>query len=246
MAVGRFQPFTQGHLNMVNEGEGPCIIYQMKPNELPSDLKTWKVGTKKVKLENIKNVVEYINSKGETEINELEKEMMKRPFTNELVNKELEIVKKNNSNIIDIVYVRDAFQAYAMFNKFILDHKDEWEPQYWMCGDDRKAQYQAILDKGYDKLAIEKDGEEFENVCTGIELNLGKGRTEGISGTAVRKSIITDDKVKFGQLMPQGVSSMFVEFKDAFNQFKDKLEGAIKEGFSMTSLKNYIYEHLNA
>ena len=25
MTVGRFQPLTQGHLNMINEGDAPCI-----------------------------------------------------------------------------------------------------------------------------------------------------------------------------------------------------------------------------
>lgn len=33
MTIGRFQPFTQGHLNMVNEGDAPCIIYRMNSSD---------------------------------------------------------------------------------------------------------------------------------------------------------------------------------------------------------------------
>ena len=35
MTVGRFQPFTKGHLNMVIEGDAPCIVYQIKPAGIP-------------------------------------------------------------------------------------------------------------------------------------------------------------------------------------------------------------------
>jgi len=56
MTVGRFQPFTQGHLNMINEGEGPCIVYQIIPPSIPSSIKDMKVRGKKVKKEQIQNV----------------------------------------------------------------------------------------------------------------------------------------------------------------------------------------------
>ena len=43
MTVGRFQPFTKGHENMVNEGEAPCIIYQIKPSGIPESIKGLKI-----------------------------------------------------------------------------------------------------------------------------------------------------------------------------------------------------------
>jgi hypothetical protein len=30
ITIGRFQPFTQGHLNMIIEGEAPCILFTKK------------------------------------------------------------------------------------------------------------------------------------------------------------------------------------------------------------------------
>lgn len=49
LTIGRFQPFTQGHLNMVKEGKNKCIIYQIKPSEMPESLKSLKISGKSVK-----------------------------------------------------------------------------------------------------------------------------------------------------------------------------------------------------
>ena len=45
MTVGRFQPFTSGHLNMINDGtnnNAPCIIYQIRTKDVPDTLKDGK------------------------------------------------------------------------------------------------------------------------------------------------------------------------------------------------------------
>ena len=60
MTVGRFQPFTQGHLNMVNEGNAKCIVYQIKPAGIPENLKGWKVNNKTVKKPELENIINYI------------------------------------------------------------------------------------------------------------------------------------------------------------------------------------------
>ena len=59
MTVGRFQPFTKGHLNMVVEGEAPCIVYQIKPAGLPEKLKGLKAGSRTVKKDDINIVLVY-------------------------------------------------------------------------------------------------------------------------------------------------------------------------------------------
>lgn len=246
VAVGRFQPFTLGHLNMVNEGGLPCIIYQMLPPELPNNINELKVKNLKVKSSEIKNVIEYINTQGKTHISEKEKELLKRPFTGSLIAKEMEIVKRNNKNIIDVVYVNNAFEGIARFNKFILDNQDKYEAKYWLCGDDRINDYQKTLDKyiaSGEALAIERNGEKYDNVISSLQLNTGKGRTEGISGTAVRKSIITNDKATFSNIMPKGVSVMFDEFTESFNIYIEKLKQLIKE-CKMTSLTNFLIENV--
>ena len=177
-------------------------------------------------------------------MNEQEKELLKRPFTNELIDKELEIVKKSNKNIIDVIPVVNMFEALARFNKFILDHQDEYEPQYWMCGDDRVDDYSELIDK-YDKLAIERGGKEYDNVVKGkLKTNIGKGRTEGVSGTDVRKSILNKDKSVFEKIMPNGVGSLFNDFIKAFDDFKIQLQNIIKE-HKRISLKEFIIESMN-
>ena len=245
MTIGRFQPMTVGHNNMIIEGDAPCIVYRINSlNKIPNNIKGWKVGGRVVKKEAIQHVINYLNDGGKGELTEQEKELLKRPFTNELIDKELQIVKKSNKNIIDVIPVVNMFDALMKFNKFITDHADEYEPQYLMCGDDRADAYKENIDK-YDELDDDwNSGKKIPNVLKGVlKVNTGKGRIEGVSGTAVRKAIITKDKGAFEKIMPKGVGSMFNDFINAFDEFKDKLQGLIKECKMMT-LKEYIYESL--
>lgn len=243
MTVGRFQPFTLGHLNMVNDGNAECIIYQIIPPTLPKTLADMKIKGKKVKKEQIQHVLAYLNGEA-VQLTEDEKEILKRPFTNELVSKELEIVQKSNKNIVDVVYVKNVFDALDRFNAFCTDEADEYEPQYWMCGDDRVDTYSELIDK-YDELETELgNGNKIPNVLKGkMTTNIGSGRTEGVSGTAVRSSIIQNDKSAFQKIMPKGVGKMFDDFKKAFDDYTALLHGIIKE-WKMTSLKDYVYESL--
>lgn len=242
MTVGRFQPFTKGHLNMVVEGDGPCIIYQMIPAGIPETLKGYKVAGRVVKKDAVQNVINYLN-KPSGELTEQEKELLKRPFTNELVSKELDIVKQNNKEIIDVVYVKTMFDAIGHFNKYLLDNSDKYECGCWLCGDDRVAEYQPLIDKyitpGEDIAITTRSDEKYENVISKITLNIGKGRTEGVSGTDVRKSIINKDKSAFEKIMPKGTGVMFDEFVESFEIFKNKLQHLIKEN-QMMSLKEYV------
>lgn len=243
MTIGRFQPFTQGHLNMINEGNAKCIVYQIKPAGMPEQINGWKVNGKLVKKHELENIIEYIKSNGNGELTEHEKEIMKRPFSNELVAKELDIVKKNTPNILDIVYVKNMYDALMRFNKFCTDNADKYEPQYWMCGDDRVDEYENQISR-YDELETElNSGIMIPNILINkLKTNTGKGRTEGISGTAVRKSIITNDKSTFAKIMPKGVDKMFNDFRLAFDDFVEKIQSMIKERLS---LKDYILESLN-
>ena len=239
--IGRFQPFTQGHLNMILEGEAPCIIYQIKTSEIPDTLKGYKIAGKVIKKEAVQNVINYLDDTA-IDLSEQEKELLKRPFTNELVAKEFDIIRKNTPKIIDVVYVSNMFEAVAQFNKFILDNQDKYEAQYWMCGDDRLNDvnriYNSYISTGKE-LSIKTD--KYENVISNLKISTGKGRTEGVSGTAVRKSIIINDKSAFEKIMPKGTGVLFDEFVDSFEMFKDKLLNLIKEN-QMMSLKEYIIQ----
>ena len=254
MTCGRFQPMTKGHVNMIDEGEAPCIVYRINSSgKIPETIKGWKVGGRVVRPDSIKKVVNYINTQ-EGDLTEQEKELLKRPFTNELIDEELEIIRKSNKNIIDVVPVVNFFDALMKFNKFITDNADHYEPLYLMCGDDRADAYAENIEK-YDELEDDwQSGKKIPNVLKGkLKVNTGKGRTEGVSGTEVRKSILTNDKSKFESIMPKGVGSMFDKFVGAFNEFKDKLQGLIKENHSfinyitngVKSINEYLNEELN-
>lgn len=242
MTIGRFQPFTQGHLNMINEGGAPCIIYRINSSDkIPNTIKGWKVGGRVIKSDSIKKVSNYIDTTT-GDLTEQEKELLKRPFTNELINKELEIVKKSNKNIVDIVPVLNMFDALQKFNKFITDNSDKYEPQYLMCGDDRVDSYTETINK-YDELEDDwKSGNKIPNILKGVlKTNIGKGRTDSISGTAVRKSILNKDKAAFEKIMPNGIGVMFDDFIKAFNDFKEQLQELIKEN---KIFKYYINNHI--
>ena len=88
ITIGRFQPFTKGHLNMVTEGELPCIVYRINSSKNDSDMNNIKVKVKPLK-KIISHVIDYLNNNGEGNLNEIEKEILKRPFTNELIEKEV-------------------------------------------------------------------------------------------------------------------------------------------------------------
>ena len=103
MAVGRFQPFTQGHLNMINEGEELCIVYRINSTDkVPDTLKGFKVSGRVIKKDSVQIVADYIENP-EGDLTEQQKELLKRPFTNELISKELDIVKRNCDKIIEVV-----------------------------------------------------------------------------------------------------------------------------------------------
>jgi predicted nucleotidyltransferase len=127
-----------------------------------------------------------------------------------------------------------------------------------MCGDDRLSDVNRIYDSYIStrkELSIKTD--KYENVISNLKINTGKGRTEGVSGTAVRKSIINNDKSAFEKIMPKGTGVLFDEFIESYKAFKDKLLNLIKENQMMSlkdyvssnekilSLDNYILENLN-
>ena len=246
IAIGRFQPFTQGHLNMVNEGEAPCLVYRINSSNKAIERKNKgiKIGSKSWTDESVNKVIAYIdNPTGD--LTEQEKELLKRPFTNELIDKELEEVKKTNKNIVDVIPVTHVYDALGRYNAFLTEHSDEYEVGDWMCGDDRKDDFEDNIEKmsKYTELETElKSGKTYPNILIEkLKVNTGKGRTAGVSGTAVRKAILNKDKAAFEKIMPKGAVSLFNDFTKAFDDFKAQLQNIIKE-HKMLTLKEYILE----
>ena len=243
ITIGRFQPFTKGHLNMILEGELPCIVYRINSSKTDNDLSKIKVKGKVVKKDSIKNVINYLNNNGEGDLSEIEKEVLKRPFTNELIEEELYILKRQyRRQFIDIIYVKNAYEALADFASKVANGL--YEPCYLMCGDDRVETYNKLINDTKSWKTVE--GTEYDNVLKDkLQTNIGKGRTEGVSGTAVRKSIIKKDKSAFAKIMPNGVDSLFDTFVNAFEIFKQSLTKMVAEGmFDMIDLKDFLSESL--
>lgn len=255
MTIGRFQPFTLGHLNMLKEcstkNNAPCIIYQIRTKDAPETLRGWKVGSKVVKRSEISNILKYIEEPDNVVLSEHEKDIMKRPFSNELINKELDIIKSNNKNLIyDVVYVSNMFEALIKFNDFIIEHSDEFEPGNLICGDDRYEAYNKVVNK-YDELDSILYNKKVRNFLKNklnvlyLERNLN-----GISATKVREAIIKSDKLTFSSLMPFGVGDkMWSDFKEAFDNFINKLKYLINESLNNrvnNNLVNYIMENLES
>lgn len=240
ITIGRFQPFTQGHLNMIIEGDAPCIVYRINSSKADEDTSKIKVKGKVVKKDEIKHAIEYIDNNGDGKLSETEKEILKRPFTNALIEKELEIVKQTNKKyFVDVIYVKNAYEAIADFAYKVS--QGLYEPQYLMCGDDRVDNYTKMIES--DKPWKTADGQECENVLKGkMTVNIGKGRTEGVSGTAVRQAIIKGDKSAFAKIMPNGADRMFDDFVAAFKTFRQTLSDTINEYINFTSLQDYITE----
>lgn len=238
--IGRFQPFTQGHLNMCLDANGPIIIYRINSSD---NLGPIKIKGKLAKKSQIQAALNYIDSNCTTKLTEEEKEILKRPFTNSLIEKELNIVKKNNKSIIDVVYVKNVFDAISRFNKFCIDHP-EYNPKYLMCGDDRVSNYTELLNKlnKYNELETELGSKEYvNNIIVGkIQTNVGRGRSHGLSGTAVRECIIKKDKNMFEKQMPAGVTVMFDDFTKAFDEFINKLRIDVNEAKDYYDLQTFI------
>lgn len=240
ITIGRFQPFTQGHLNMIIEGDAPCIVYRINSSKADEDTSKIKVKGKVVKKDEIKHAIEYIDNNGVGNLSETEKEILKRPFTNALIEKELEIVKQSNKKyFVDVIYVKNAYEAIADFAYKVS--QGLYEPQYLMCGDDRVDTYTKMIES--DKPWKTVDEQECENVLKGkMTVNIGKGRTDGVSGTAVRQSIIKGDKSAFAKIMPNGADRMFDDFVNAFKTFRQTLSDTINEYINFTTLRDFITE----
>jgi hypothetical protein len=206
---------------MILEGELPCIIYRINS----SDRDPSKIRGKKISKPELERVLEFART-GKGDLTEREKEILKRPFSNELIEKELDIVKRNyKKDIIDIIYVKNAYEAIEDFNNKVKEGK--YEPQYLMCGDDRVEKYKTLI-------------KSFPDLEGKLEPNIGNGRSSGVSGSLVRKSILEKNQSSFEKMMPKGTGGMFGEFCDAFGRFLRDLEGGVKESRSLRGYLNMI------
>lgn len=183
--LGRFQPFTKGHLKVLEIG--------YNENQLPT-------------------VVLMIQNK------KIDK---RHPFPDEVIQKEIKIIKKDAPHLIkDIIYVKSA--DILAFGEQL--HQKGYEPILWLTGTDRLPQYTRMATNYKEKAG-------FVDEFTTFEI---KRTDEDISATKVREAIQQNDLTTYKLLMPEHTDKMFDTFRNELLQ--------VKEG--MQSLASFIKESI--
>ena len=138
------------------------------------------------------------------------KKMDKRhPFLDELIQKEMNILKKSLNGIENTAYVSSA--DIVKLGQWC--YENNYEPQLWITGSDRLAAYKRQAENPkYQDLG------HFPSSFTTLEVP----RTdEDISATKVREAIMNDDLYTFKKMMPERTEKLFSEFKEALSQVKE-------------------------
>ena len=200
VCLGRFQPFTLGHLKMATykDLKGPDKEQQDKLREQP-DLKEI------AKQKTIILVVSTPEDKVDT----------RHPFNDEVMKREFDIIKKNyKDDIEDVLYVKSA--DICAWGALLKEHG--YKASVWLTGSDEFSFYKGM--------AIKVPEYEEKNIkdCAGaytpsfyveeIERTENKDFVSSISGTKVRQSLLDGDKELFTKMMPKGVNKYFDEFKE--------------------------------
>ena len=146
----------------------------------------------------------------------------KHPFSDELIQKEMDMLKESLEGIENTAYVSSA--DIVKLGQWC--YENNYEPQLWITGSDRLAAYKRQAENPkYQDLG------HFPSSFTTLEVP----RTdEDISATKVREAIMNDDLDTFKKMMQNGTEKLFDEFKEALSQVKE----------SHISLIDFIQERL--
>ena len=142
----------------------------------------------------------------------------RKPFNNEIIKEELEIVKKNNDFIIDIFEIKNPL-AISMIN---LCNEHGYNPTTWIAGEDRIESYQKMLNGIRNPDIIKPELVKTERYC---------------SATEVREAILRGDMKTFEKLMPKGADKLWDKYKKEIDKVYSQNEGLI-------SLVDFIKESL--
>lgn len=180
MTVGRFQPFTKGHLQMLLDGREknglPVVVLMVKNTKFDS----------------------------------------RHPFPDDLILKELDIVKKNYPGLIeDTFFVSKA--NIVECGEVLRDNG--YQAQLWLCGEDNIKNYKGMVNT---PKYIEQGG-----FPEGFDIYTGTGRVEGVSGTATREALKAGDKKAFKAIMPKGTDKLFDKFVEEISKIneEDEIQG---------------------
>ena len=233
--LGRFQPFTLGHLSIatLDKLNGPDVEQKNKLREQP-DLK---------EISKQKTIIFVVSTPKE-------KTDSRHPFEDNLMKKEFDIIKKNYKEIEDVLYVKSAdICAWGEMLK-----QKGYQASVWITGSDEFAFYKGMALKVPEYEEHNRDNRDFKDACAKSFYVEEVKRSESsdnfietISGTKVREALKNNDKETFSKMMPKGVDSLFDDFKEAVlnaPEPKPKKTKKIKEYINIKPLAQYIKESL--
>ena len=234
VCLGRFQPFTLGHLKMATykDLKGPDKEQKDALREQPN-LK--EIAKQKTIILSILTTKDKVDTR--------------HPFDADLMKDELELLKKNySSEIEDILYVKSAdICAWGEMLK-----EKGYQASVWLTGSDEFAMYKGMAIKVPEYEEHNRNNYDCKGAYTNsfyveeIERTDDGDFVSSISGTKVRQALLDNDKELFTKMMPKGADKYFDKFKEAVENApepkKKTSKKKVKEG--MRSLKNYILENI--
>ena len=136
----------------------------------------------------------------------------KHPFSDELIQKEIDTCWKGENFYEDLIWVKTA--AIDKIGEELT--KKDYQTHLWGCGTDRAKAYQAMAsNKKYTK-----DFPEDFKVFV-VTRNEKSSAVDGISATKVREAIKGDDKAEFVKMMPDGADKLFDKFKEELSKVNE-------------------------
>ena len=236
VCLGRFQPFTLGHLKMATykDLKGPDKEQQDKLREQP-DLK--EIAKQKTIILSILTTKDKVDTR--------------HPFGADLMKDELELLRKNySSDIEDIMYVKSAdICAWGEMLK-----QKGYQASVWLTGSDEFDMYKGMALKVPEYEEHNRNNYDCKDAYTksfyveNIERTDDGDFVSSISGTKVRQALLNSDKELFAKMMPKGADKYFDKFKEAIENAPEpkkktkSIKSKIKESLNMKSILEYINE----
>lgn len=229
ICLGRFQPFTLGHLKMATykDLKGPKNI---KLRETPDLKHISQLPTVLLVISNPKNKVD-----------------LRHPFDDDLMSKEFDIIKRQYPEIIDVIYVQSA--NLVAWGETIKQHG--YQAAVWLTGTDEFGFYNRMASKVPD---YEEHNRNNRNIIGAFTKSFyveeikrvenSDDFAESISGTKVREAIKNDDFNSFVKMMPKGTAKLFSQFQMALNNLSSVSEHtSLQESLQcIKSLYTYLFE----
>lgn len=203
VVLGRFQPFTLGHLKIATytDLKGPDKEQADALREQPNLEEISKLPT-------IILAILVPNDKIDS----------RHPFYAELMEEEFERIKENYKEVRDVFYVSSAdICAWGEFLK-----KNNYQAAVWITGSDEFKPYKYMSMKLPQYEEHNRDNRDIEGAFTKSFYVEEVQRNDSsddfvstISATKVREALENDNKESFKKMMPKGTDYLFDKFKEA-------------------------------